>query len=40
MYNFFLRVFILCELVLNKEEVNIYILEFEYISKLRVEKYF
>lgn len=40
MYNSFPRASILCELALNKEEANIYILEPEYISKSRAEKNF
>jgi len=40
MYNSFPRASILCELVLNKEEANIYTLEPEYISKSRAEKKF
>ena len=40
MYNSFPRASILCELALNKEEANIYILEPEYISKSRAEKKF
>ena len=40
MYNSFPRASILCELALNKEEANIYILEPEYISKSRAEKHF
>ena len=40
MYNAFPRASILCELALNKEEANIYILEPEYISKSRAEKHF
>ncbi|WP_339123193.1 tRNA (adenosine(37)-N6)-threonylcarbamoyltransferase complex dimerization subunit type 1 TsaB [Fusobacterium nucleatum] len=40
MYNAFPRASILCELALNKEEANIYILEPEYISKSRAEKNF
>ena len=40
MYNSFPRASILCELVLNKEEANIYTLEPEYISKSRAEKNF
>jgi len=40
MYNAFPRASILCELVLNKEEANIYTLEPEYISKSRAEKHF
>ena len=38
MYNSFPRASVLCELALNKEEVNIYTLEPEYISKSRAEK--
>ena len=40
MYNAFPRASILCELALNKEKANIYILEPEYISKSRAEKNF
>ena len=40
MYNAFPRASILCELAINKEEVNIYTLEPEYISKSRAEKHF
>lgn len=37
-YNSFPRASILCELALDKEEVNLYTLEPEYISKSRAEK--